>query len=115
MYDRRDCVLDRTNSMNSLTEEQSRFRLPRLEDIDLVKDDLESLTRTPNRIPVYSCTFATCAIGFFVSGQMLFDSTELGGFGQPTVSRIVERVASNSKEFVKFPETQKESRIPLVD
>ena len=81
-----------------------RFRMPRnvfLEVVDLVKHDLEPPTKRSESI--YIPALIQCALRFFASGQLQEDSGDIFGFSQPTVSRIVKRVAANAYMLVKGP------------
>jgi hypothetical protein len=79
-----------------------------LEVVNLIKEELESLTNRSRSIPaVLQCLFA---IRFFASGQLQFDTGDLVGLSQPSVSRIVKRealaLATKAVAFIKFPQEQ---------
>ena len=91
-----------------------RYRMTRpilLEVIDLVEEDIAPDTSRSHAVPA---SLQVCvALGFFATGSYQLSNGDMAsGLSQPTISRVVTRVAaalqSKARQFIKFPGTAAE-------
>ncbi|XP_064631620.1 putative nuclease HARBI1 [Lineus longissimus] len=85
-----------------------RYRMPRhvlVEVIDLIRDQVEHPTRRSHAIPATQQILE--ALRFFATGQFQLATGDVSGISQPSVSRIVTRVATAlqriSHRVIAFP------------
>lgn len=90
-----------------------RFRMPRhviLEVIDMIRDDIEHPTRRNHAIP--PSIQVLCALRYFATGNFQYVSGDLLGISQPSVSRIIIRVANaivrRGQRLISFPDADAE-------
>ncbi|XP_064630742.1 putative nuclease HARBI1 [Lineus longissimus] len=91
-----------------------RYRMTRpvlLEVIDLLQDDIAPYTLRSHAVPA---TLQVCvALRYFATGSLQLDNGDMSnGLSQPTISRIITRVATalqgKAKHFITFPRTAAE-------
>ena len=95
---RRDRVFrDRLNPLDVYDDVDilRRYRFTRpvlLEVIDLLEDDISPFTRRSHAVP--ATLQVCCALRYFATGTFQLGAGDMVGLSQPTVSRIITRVAN---------------------